>query len=678
MDPAQKLLVAINLRKLIWHLRTSNPIVDEAIQKNIFEPFPLIEYQKLVLEMAPSLDKYVSKQGPLKGEDFKKLLTQFSDSRENYYDRLSRAIEKGDVNLLKPDSGKEAEKPEANVDTIVAAPPPADKPVQPTTSKPELSQSQQTVKKPAAPEAKLPTVPREHTQEQQQERVKTELRRAEQASEIEGETPAEAVTTRAAAPSQRRAPAKEASGGFFIRRPGRSVRSVPGFSFRRASTPIAGGLGRVFRSGPVKDVSSLASRVFKIGSTRAGTGLKDLVGRTGRQAADMATQPGGGAGNRGKGGGGNLAGFNIPGLDRILNRGGGRSGGFRRIARGGGRRLLIILLLLLAGGVLLGLFNIFGEPTVECGKGGEVDLQKSGPTEAENGKQIDYQILVNFKGSCVADVTVTDQVPANTKFLKADSSYKILGGFDTMNVGSAGKLIGNAVTWELKAMTTGQTATLTLSVEPTKEDAWVVNEASYNARFQGGTQGGTTGGRGGSSPPEGAQEQDKQLQAVVGGQGRNVAIIGDENAFMSQVIANGAKLGLNATKESYIRMIYQAAQKWNINPLIILGTWGTETGFRPDLADKAFSCPVRVSSSFEAQVDCSARIYNKWMSKFEAENKNGVLPIEAVGNRKGAVCEYNDPLIYAMDWYGPICHASDNNVNYRPNMLKYYKAILGN
>src|ERR1700741_3964195 len=99
----------------------------------------------------------------------------------------------------------------------------------------------------------------------------------------------------------------------------------------------------------------------------------------------------------------------------------------------------------------------------------------------------------------------------------------------------------------------------------------------------------------------------------------------------------------------------------------MLSTLGTETRFQLGLINKALSCPKGVASSFEAQVDCSARLaYDYWMRVFERDNKNGELGIpevldEASTIKTGKICMYADSLLYAMEWYEPLCHYKDHN-----------------
>lgn len=267
---------------------------------------------------------------------------------------------------------------------------------------------------------------------------------------------------------------------------------APVSSLQRAMSARTSGVMRAAAPG-LGRVGIGVQNLTRVAGPRAITGFFSGLGRGALGFLGM----GGTAGSSGLIGRGGLNFSGAGGIGRFAG-GGGIGRGVGAVAQTAAKIPPWIWLLLLM--LLLFLFLFFNAQQ-ECGKEGTVELQKSGPAEVENGKQIDYQILVNFKGSCVADVTVTDQVPANTKFVKADSSYKILGGFDTMNVGGEGVLQGNQVRWLLKGMTTGQTATLTLSVEPTVEDVWVVNQASYNARFQ--TDGTTRSGGFPSGPSRG-------------------------------------------------------------------------------------------------------------------------------------------------------------------------------
>lgn len=665
MDP--KLAVAQNLRTLVWHLRTSNPIFDQAIKQNSFNNSPLRTYQELVLEMAPMLEKYVLRQGSLKGEDFRNLIKEFSNSKDNYYERLSEAIDKSDLSLLKPQEAQVLKESKA---VEVVAPKPPESPVTQTNQASTLAQpkSAETIQ-PKQPAVIKP--PQLQTQEMLQQLEKkppaTEEPKVEpiQKAETPQSVPPEQIQPETAPQTPPAQPAIASSRP--ISRPPRLTRTS------RIPTSL-GRTGRIVASG----ARGVGNRMGAAVGPAIQRGTKVLLPRAaGSFLGGLRNGIGGllgASGGRGNGGGG----FSIPGFGRGGRFSGGGFGrsGLGRAAQAGGKKWLLLLLLLLIGGMIF--FNLFGAPA-EKGKG-DVDIQKVGPCgqqtcEVANGTNITYTLTVTFKGTGSADIIVTDPIPANTDYVSSGASTTLERGNDFVSGNFKGVREGNNVVWRLKDIPANLPQTLTLTLKPKEKDIWVVNEASWNLnKASPGGAGGTT-----LSPAE-AEQQDRELQGVIGGQGRNVNILGDEETFTQTVIKNGSKLGVTPDKEQFVRVIYRAAVKNRVNPLIVLGTWGTEVGFSTASLATAFSCPVGVVSSFERQANCAAETYSNWMKAFEDKNQGGTLGIDEVrkdGSKKGKVCTYNDPIIYAFDWYGPICHYYHQNENYRPNMIKFYKTFLG-
>lgn len=325
--------------------------------------------------------------------------------------------------------------------------------------------------------------------------------------------------------------------------------------------------------------------------------------------------------------------------------------------------VLIILLFFLIF-VILPVDSLFppGQPTLTSspvGTTSQVKLIKSGPSAVNNGEKIVYTITVRNEGTSPASADVSDAIPVGTKYVESSPGAKIEN---------------NTAKWSLPSIPAGQSQTISLTVQPEKNDFWAINEAIAKVLSFGFSSGG-----GPISVAEG--EQDKLVAETIKGQQRNVQILGDEESFVQTVMRNGASQGMGA-KEQFLRQTYQASAKNNLNPLILLATWGTETGFKVELSAKAFSCPVGVSSDFSRQADCGAKTYTYWMDIFDKKNVDGKLGIDEVtdhaGTQKtGKVCMYFDSLLYSMEWYGPLCHFKDDNINYRPNLVQFYKLFGG-
>ena len=200
-----------------------------------------------------------------------------------------------------------------------------------------------------------------------------------------------------------------------------------------------------------------------------------------------------------------------------------------------------------------------------------------------------------------------------------------------------------------------------MKVKSTQDDIWVMNSASWLLRS-------LTGGGGGIDPSTVVNIGD--FETLMRGQGRNISVMGDENSFVSKAVTNAPQF--LAGKDEQVRAVYKEAVSLNVNPLAVLVHWGTETGFRMDLTDKAFSCPVRESTSFSAQARCSAKTFDYWMGDFEKNNIDGKHYDKRYPN-----CVYDDPFLWAAEMYGPTCRVYDSNEHYHTNFVKFYKQILG-
>lgn len=358
-------------------------------------------------------------------------------------------------------------------------------------------------------------------------------------------------------------------------------------------------------------------------------------------------------GRGGAGGGWNFPSFNRRGF------GGGGSGTIGNIKK---RSiiiiLLVILLITLSVVFILGLFN----PFQDTAQNSQLKIEKtSSKSVVANDEQIDYILKVINQGSSPISSEVSDTIPGGTEYVQDSATDN-----PTIDRDPSGKPL--RLTWRIDGLGAGGIKQLSFSVQPQRQDFWVVNEAEGKITSLSQT--------GSSTTPSGSQTDPSSVAGVndfntlMKGQGRNTFVMGDENSFVAKAVANAPSLLTG--KEDYLRIVYQRATALNVNPLAILVHWGTETGFRVDLQAKAFSCPVRVSSSFGEQAACSSKTFNTWMKVFEEKNTNGQYFDPKYPN-----CVYDDPFIFAAEMYGPTCRVYDGNENYLKNFVKFYKQILG-
>lgn len=94
-------------------------------------------------------------------------------------------------------------------------------------------------------------------------------------------------------------------------------------------------------------------------------------------------------------------------------------------------------------------------------------LEKSGPDNVNNGQVIQYTIKATYTGSL--DVTITDDIPANTEFVEAD------GNCTGCTSGT------KSVSWKLKDQSGGSPYTFTLKIKPLQNDIYVKNKVTATA-----------------------------------------------------------------------------------------------------------------------------------------------------------------------------------------------------
>ncbi len=169
------------------------------------------------------------------------------------------------------------------------------------------------------------------------------------------------------------------------------------------------------------------------------------------------------------------------------------------------------------------------------------------------------------------------------------------------------------------------------------------------------------------------------------GQGRNLTVLGSsEDQFIANLKTNlqGTARASLLNEENRLRQIYQATTARQVNPLVVLTTWGTEAGFDRAYDKLAFGCdPPREDGTggrfpgFESQLQCSINTWNNLMNEFEAKAQQGI-PV-SLNSQIGKICQYEDPFIYAAERYGPVCVVNDANENYRKSFYNIYKMLVG-
>jgi hypothetical protein len=214
----------------------------------------------------------------------------------------------------------------------------------------------------------------------------------------------------------------------------------------------------------------------------------------------------------------------------------------------------------------------------------EVKVTKTGPSEVENGANIEYKITVAYGGKGQADIEVTDIVPSNAEFISADSE-----GQETSGI----------IKWSVSKLPAGQTKTLSFSVKPTTDDIWVQNTA--NAKVTKTYNGNQTIGAG--CPTQEQINANKTNRQTCQYLNPSVTIL-DTNFTEEQIQSyintyqKQSKRSLSDFEER-TRYIVQRSIKAGLNPVIALGYWRTESGF-----GNGFGCP-ELPLEFDIQLNCA-------------------------------------------------------------------------
>ena len=274
-----------------------------------------------------------------------------------------------------------------------------------------------------------------------------------------------------------------------------------------------------------------------------------------------------------------------------------------------------------------------------------VTITLKGPPASGNGEDITYDVVVFYDPAVakvpIENIVLYDTIPPGATFVGTDGVQ-------------APDSTPSVVTWSLKDPANQKLFHITL--HPTANDTYIIN--TVNARIAAGAGGGSS------------TDSDEFLSLFTG-QGRNTAVLGGRSNFISTIIANASGLPL-AGKESYLGSIYDAGIKYNVNPLIIAGIWGTESGFNPG-STYPFGCLNPSDAGFTENVTCAAGSLNQLMSSYESRGAGSLEIPSTIGN----TCIYADPFIYAYEMYAPICHADDGNWAARGNLISFYKKFQG-
>ncbi len=483
MDPAQKKSLYLKTNQLIIELnpreKESSNIdttrvhvleVQEAIARNDFEPAR--EYLRVLNDVDPANPNYTAllRKPGLTFSEFRRTMLSFYEDPV-YFPRFIETL-----NNLK--SGKEPETPK-QVKTPESTETKAPKPAEGGTRKvpAEVVKKTNEVKTlavegrvPSKEELKVKSREIEEGTPRRQFPPKTEVSpknndilqvQRSQPSRVSAEPASQGVNpvpytrqipTGSTVPSQTSSFWSRRSIPTFIRKLAPAMRPITSEARSQIGTPLGSAVQRGIRIGVPNTLGGLAAGL--------GRGALNLIpGVNPNPARDRRGRDGGGTGSR--------------------PRGRGRSG----LIKKNKKRVIIwfiiimILFLSLTTGILSGFFGLFGGD----GTQGDFDIIKSAPDEVGNGELITYQLTVINKGNTVADVEVSDSLPQDTKFVSAKSSVTQPGGFyDQQLNGPEGRFQGGKVVWNLKAVSPGQPNFLTLVLQPTKEDTWVVNEAVTN------------------------------------------------------------------------------------------------------------------------------------------------------------------------------------------------------
>lgn len=260
-----------------------------------------------------------------------------------------------------------------------------------------------------------------------------------------------------------------------------------------------------------------------------------------------------------------------------------------------------------------------------------INVTKTGPESVQNEEIIEYSIKVDMSGT--ADkVILTDRLPENTELAEAPAGAELKDANDTT----------------------------TTDIKAARAVIWTITPSAS----------GSAGGSNGTPPDLNAGT----FEDLVKGQGRNTAILGNEDEFVDAIFTNilsSRSIGNRAAYESNVRTLYKTAVAKNVNPLIPLVIWGVEASF--EISGTEFGCKP-FGSGFATQVQCSVDTLDHWMADFETKKSQGIFPVPYTIHN---TCNFEDPFIYAYEAYTPVCSMNDSNDGARTNFVILFKEFLG-
>lgn len=163
----------------------------------------------------------------------------------------------------------------------------------------------------------------------------------------------------------------------------------------------------------------------------------------------------------------------------------------RPVVKAGQRLILIILVVV----ILFILFQLF----LPQDNNNQLEIFKSGDSAVSNGQEINYTIRVTYTGTGSANAEVIDPIPKNAQFVSASD-----GGVEVS--------AENLIRWNLNGLVSNQPKTIRLTLKPTSDDTWLVNEAQGRIISTTNTQTSTGGSQISSLLPSPLEPESPSLQ----------------------------------------------------------------------------------------------------------------------------------------------------------------------
>lgn len=192
-----------------------------------------------------------------------------------------------------------------------------------------------------------------------------------------------------------------------------------------------------------------------------------------------------------------------------------------------------------------------------------------------------------------------------------------------------------------------------------------------------------------STTPTGALQCPTAYSLAFWRQGRNTRAYGnDEASFVARAYQFDLELGskhivLRTIPDitDRLRAIHRVSVASNVNPLLLLALWGEEQHFELGGDKYAFGCGVYVNKAafngFYNNLACAVETLNNEMYTYEVLEQLYGTPVKLYDTRTGRqTCEFYDPLLYALERYGPVCTADDSNEHFHANLVFFYNKFF--